>query len=56
MVRGALKSVAMLLIVFAFMFGIIFSFDSPVLWQNIVCLVGNVALWGGLLYWLWRKK
>lgn len=56
MVREVLKSVAMLLIVFAFMFGIIFSFDSPMLWQNMVCLVGNIALWGGLLYWLWRKK
>lgn len=56
MVRDALKSVAMLLIVFAFMFGIIFSFDSPALWQNVVCLAGNFALWGGLLYLLWRKK
>ncbi|SFF99879.1 hypothetical protein [Prevotella sp. KH2C16] len=55
MARYLLKCVATLLIVFAFMFGTIFSFDSPALWQNIVCLAGNFILWGGSLYLLWRK-
>ena len=56
MVREVLKRVAMLLIGLALVFGVTFSFDSPALWQNVVCLAGNFALWGGLLYWLWRKK
>ena len=56
MARYLLKSVATLLIGLAFMFGVTFSFDSPALWQNMVCLAGNTVLWGGSLYLLWRKK
>lgn len=56
MARYLLKSIATLLIGLALVFGVTFSFDSPALWQNVVCLAGNFALWGGLLYLLWRKK
>ncbi len=49
------KFMASAVVVFFFMFGLGFCFDSPDTLTNILLVSANVLFWGGLL-WLINRK
>ncbi len=53
--KQIIRFIASTIVLFCFVFGLAFSFDSPDTSTNILLVSENVLIWGGLL-WLINRK